>query len=525
MKFKADMQNALALHQRGHLAEAERIYRKILKGAADRFDATYLLGVVLLQRHQLVEGERLLAKAVKLNPNDPNAHCNHGLALHELQRFDEALASYDRAIALRPEAEILSDRGIVLHKLKRFEEAVASYDQAIALKPGFADAFSSRGVALRELKRFEEALTSCDKAIALRPDYAVAFSNRGNVLQELKRFDEALASYDRAIALRPVYAEAFSNRGNVLQELKRLDEALASFDRAIALKPDYAEGYMNRAHCRLLVGRYEEGWNDYEWRWRTKDFGSKQPDLKVPSWKGEDLSGRHLLVFSEQGLGDVIQFVRYLPFLAECNCKITFLGPEKLTRLLRPSLQSVNIVSTLDNVQGVDFQIALMSLPHRFKTELASVPNKVPYLKPEAELEARWQAQIDTRGFKIGIAWQGNPRTKIDEGRSIPLEQFVPLSRVSGVRLISLQKHVGLDQFSALPQDFEIETPSDNFDNGLDAFIDTAAVMSTLDLIITSDTSVAHLAGALGRPAWVALKQVPDWRWLLDREDSPWYPT
>ena len=491
MKVKANLQNALALHQRGHLAEAERIYRKILKGAADRFDATYLLGVVLLQRHQLVEGERLLAKATKLNPNDPNAHCNHGLALHELMRFDEALASYDRAIALRPEAEILSDRGILLHKLKRFEEAVASYDQAIALKPGFADAFSSRGVALRELKRFDEALTSCDKAIALRPDYA----------------------------------EAFSNRGNVLQELKRLDEALASFDRAIALKPDYAEGYMNRAHCRLLVGRYEEGWNDYEWRWGTKEFASKQPDLKVPSWQGEDLSRRHLLVFSEQGLGDIIQFVRYLPFLAECKCKITFLVPEKLTRLLRPSLQPVEIVSTLDNVQGVDFQIALMSLPHRFKTELASVPNKVPYLKPEAELEAGWQAQIDTRGFKIGIAWQGNPRSKIDEGRSIPLEQFVPLSRVSGVRLISLQKHVGLDQFSALPQDIEIETTGDNFDNGLDAFIDTAAVMSTLDLIITSDTSVAHLAGALGRPAWVALRHVPNWHWLLDREDSPWYPT
>jgi len=633
MKVKADLQNALALHQRGHLAEAERIYREILKAAADRFDITHLLAVVLLQSHQLVEGEQLLAKALKLNPNDPNAHYNHGLVLGELKRFDEALTSCDRAIALRPDyAEAFGNRGNVLQKLKRFEEAVASYDQAIALKPGFADAFSNRGVALKELKRFDEALTSCDKAIALRADYAEAFSNRGNALQGLKRLDEALASYDRATALRPNYAEAFSNRGNVLQELKRLDEALASYDRAIVLRPDYAEAfsnrgdvlkelkrfdealtscdkaialrpdyaeafsnrgnvlqglnrldealgsydraialrpnyaeafsnrgnvlqelkrleeaqashdqaialkpdhaegyinraYVNRAHCRLLVGRYEGGWSDYEWRWGAKDFLSKQPDLKVPTWQGEDLSGRHLLVFSEQGLGDTIQFVRYLPFLTERKCKITFLGPEKLTRLLRPSLHPAEIVSTLDNVQGVDFQIALMSLPHRFKTELASIPDKVPYLKPEAERVARWQAQIDARDFKIGIAWQGNSRNKIDEGRSIPLEQFVPLSRISGGRLISLQKHVGLDQLSALPKDIEIETLGDNFDNGPDAFIDTAAVMSSLDLIISSDTSVAHLAGALGRPAWVALRHVPDWRWLLDREDSPWYPT
>src|SRR5215471_1548035 len=431
MKFKADMQNALALHQRGHLAEAERIYRKILKGAADRFDATYLLGVVLLQRHQLVEGERLLAKAVKLNPNDPNAHCNHGLALHELQRFDEALASYDRAIALRPEAEILSDRGIVLHKLKRFEEAVASYDQAIALKPGFADAFSSRGVALRELKRFEEALTSCDKAIALRPDYAVAFSNRGNVLQELKRFDEALASYDRAIALRPVYAEAFSNRGNVLQELKRLDEALASFDRAIALKPDYAEGYMNRAHCRLLVGRYEEGWNDYEWRWRTKDFGSKQPDLKVPSWQGEDLSGRHLLVFSEQGLGDVIQFVRYLPLLAERKCKITFLAPAKLVSLLRLSSEKIEIVSELSGIESFDFQVPLLSLPRAFNTRLETIPSQTPYLFASPERVKVWQERLPKSHLpRVGIGWAGNPIFRGDKSRSIGLPHLVRLLSV-----------------------------------------------------------------------------------------------
>jgi len=268
-----------------------------------------------------------------------------------------------------------------------------------------------------------------------------------------------------------------------------------------------------------LIGRYKEGWTDYEWRWEAGYFPN------VPLWQGEDLKGRHLLVFSEQGLGDVIQFVRYLPLLAERKCKISFLAPAKLVRLLRPSIQPMEIVSALNGVQGIDFQVALMSLPHRFNTELASIPSKVPYLRAEAELEARWRARIGANGLKIGIAWQGNPGGAVDKGRSIPLEKFAPLSRIPGVRLISLQKHAGLDQLLGLPKDIEIETLGDALDNGPDAFIDTAAVMNNLDLIITSDTSVAHLAGALGRPTWVALNHVPDWRWLLDREDSPWYPT
>jgi hypothetical protein len=192
---------------------------------------------------------------------------------------------------------------------------------------------------------------------------------------------------------------------------------------------------------------------------------------------------------------------------------------------LRPSIQPIEVVSALSDMQGVDFQVALMSLPHRFNTELLSIPNKVPYLKAEPELEARWRARIGAHGFKIGIAWQGGPPGKIDEGRSIPLEEFVPLSRIDEVRLISLQKHARLDQVADLPKDIKIENLDDAFDNGPDAFVDTAAVMNSLDLIITSDTSIAHLAGALARPTWVALKQVPDWRWLLDREDSPWYPT
>ena len=281
---------------------------------------------------------------------------------------------------------------------------------------------------------------------------------------------------------------------------------------------------MNRAFWKLLVGQYKEGWNDYEWRWETEEFPSKRPDVNALLWRGEELRGRRLLVFSEQGLGDVIQFVRYLPLLLEREANVTFLTSAKVIRLLRPLTAKIAVISATKETT-YDFQCALMSLPYRFNTDLSSIPNKVPYLAAEEELVARWKARIGGHGFKVGIAWQGNPRASIDQGKSIPVAEFVPLSGLPGVRLISLQKHDGLDQLALLQPDSKIETLGDDFDNELDAFVDTAAVMESLDLIITSDTSIAHLAGALGRPTWVALKHVPDWRWMLDRDDSPWYPT
>jgi Tfp pilus assembly protein PilF len=444
--------------------------------------------------------------------------------LQELKRLDEALASFDRAIALKPDyAEAFYNRGNVLQKLKRLSEALASFDQAIGFKPDFAEAFNNRGNVLQELRRLDEALASCDRAVALKPDFAGAFNNRGNVLQELKRFDQALASYERALVLQPDYAEAFHNRANALKESKRLDEALASYDQAVLLKPDYADGFKNRALCRLLVGRYAEGWADFEWRWNTAEFSGKLPNFA--NWKGEDLGGRRLLVFAEQGLGDVIQFARYLPLLANNRCQLTFLTSERLIRLLHPLTNGIEVISALGREQKFDFQCPLLSLPHRLGTALSSIPNAMPYLRAEDDLIACWKKRISNHGFKIGIAWQGNPQSKVDQGRSIPLSEYFGLARLTGVRLISLQKEDGLNQLAELPKDVRIEMLRDGFDNGPDAFVDTAAVISTLDLVITADTAIAHLSGALGRPTWVALKYVPHWPWMLDRTDSPWYPT
>jgi len=310
--------------------------------------------------------------------------------------------------------------------------------------------------------------------------------------------------------------------------LKRLDEALASYGKAIALKPDHADGYKNRAHCRLLVGQYKEGWTDYEWRFEAKDFPSKRPNIKVPTWQGEDLSGRHLLVFSEQGLGDVIQFARYLPLLAKHKCKITFLVPAKLVLLLRSSIHSVEVIDALNTVQGIDFQVALMSLPYWLNTEVDSIPNKIPYLRAEPKLEERWKTLLSNTskpgigrgGFKVGIAWSGSAAHKNDQNRSIPLSSWLPVLDIP-ITFVSLQKDVRSDDAEFLKARKDIL----RFDDELKDFAETAGLVSQLDLVISVDTSVTHLAGALGRPVWLLLPFVPDWRWLLDREDSPWYPT
>ncbi|HXJ02836.1 MAG TPA: tetratricopeptide repeat-containing glycosyltransferase family protein, partial [Micropepsaceae bacterium] len=512
-------------YQRGNHAAAVSQIDAALRVQPNVSDAFNNRGNALRGLNRLDEALASFDRAIALDPGFAESFFNRGVVLQEMNRLDEALASYDRAIALNAlHAKAFNNRGNVLKEMKRLDEALASYDRAIALRPDYAEAFNNRGNALKGLMRLDEALASFDHAIALKPGFAEAFNNRGIALEEVNRREEALASYDQAITLNSRYAEAFHNRGNVLKELKRLDKALASHDRAIALKTGYAGAFYSRGMVRLLDGRYGTAWLDYEWRWSVKEFPSRPPKIDAPVWQGEDLTGRRIVVYAEQGMGDVIQFTRYLPLLVRRGAAVTFFSPAGLVRLLRPLDAAIEIISTIDGSEAFDFQCALMSLPHRFGTELSSIPDRIPYLAAEDDLIARWKPLIGEHGFKIGIAWQGNPKGKIDQGRSIPLSEYVPLSGVPGVRLISLQKTHGLDQLATLPQG-TVETLGDDFDTGPDAFVDTAAVIAHLDLIITSDTSIAHLAGALGRPTWVALKHVPDWRWLLGREDSPWYPT
>jgi tetratricopeptide (TPR) repeat protein len=556
-----DLQDQLA-KARGHLErrqwrDAERIYRSVLAAEPEHFEASHLLGVVFLQRGESEEANRQLSLAIQINPGAAAPYNNRGNALQDLDLLNEALASYDKAIALNPSyAEAFNNRGIALKRLNRLQDALASYDKAITLKADYYQAFNNRAITLKHLKRFEEALASCDTAIALKPDYAEAFDNRGNVLTELNRYEEALASHDKAIALRPNYAEAFSNRGaalkflrrfpealesaekalalkpdyaealsnraNALHELLRLDEALASHEMAIALRPGFDEALQNRAHTKLLLGLMQSGWVDYENRWKSKRFAYKRPNLDAPHWTGENLNGRSILIYSEQGIGDSLQVCRYLPLLAERGATVTFLVPTHLHRILESLGARIRFISSLPAGEIFDFQCALMSLPYRFQSTLATIPSTHPYLFADPELVEHWRGRIGAKGFKIGVCWQSKP---VGAGRSFKLRELEAMSRIDGVRLISIQKNYGLDQLASLPDGMKVETLGDDFDERPDAFLDTAAVMQHLDLIISSDTSVAHLAGALGRPTWVALKFVPDWRWLVNRSDSPWYPS
>jgi tetratricopeptide (TPR) repeat protein len=483
---------ALALHQEGKLNEAERRFEKIVRREPDNFAALHLLGVISLQTKRFERGAELIAKSIALHPNDAFAHRNLGFALSHL---------------------------------KRFEAALASFDKAIALNPRLADAYCNRGIALNALKRYEDALASCDRAIALDPAYAEAHHNRGLVLNELMRHEEGLASLDKALAINPQSPGAHYDRGTILAELARFEDASASYDRAVALKADFADAYWNKSLCTLRKGKFGEGWPLYEWRKKTPQPAGLRI-FSQPEWLGVgDLTGKILFVHAEQGLGDTIQFCRYAPLTESLGAKVILSVQDGLVRLLRTLSPTLEVVDSKTVPTHFDYHVALLSMPLAFRTIDDNIPHEVPYLRAEPDRVRKWRDALGTGGVKIGICWQGNKRASADAGRSFLLSQFRGVSMIPGVRLISLQKSDGAEQLTDLPAGMNVEILGDGLDSGTDAFLDTAAVMESLDLVITADTAIAHLGGALARPTWVALKHVADWRWQLERDDSPWYPT
>jgi len=531
VRLARSFEDALAFHQRGRLAEAEMLYRQVLASEPRHFGSLHLLGVIASQRGDHAAALVRIDAALSLHDGDADAWNNRAIALRELKRLDEALAACDRAIALDgAHARAFTNRGSVLLDLNRPQEALASFDSAIALDPRLADAFCNRGNALMTLERLADALESYNRAVALAPDSAELLCRRGYALKDLNRLSEALASYDRAIALEPTHYAAHSDRAVVLMEMDRLHEAMASFDAAVALKADCAEALNNRGMAKLLTGDYRGGWADHEWRWKARTFGGERPQSGAPEWEGEEIADKRILVFGEQGLGDVIQFARYVPLLVRKGARATLLVKPSLVRLLSTLEGAIEIVAALGESDRFDVQCPLMGLPKRFGTEVETIPNSVPYLKAEEDRVARWKQHLGDEGFRIGIAWRAKIGSTLGvrlhgERRSLRLAELAPLGRIAGVRLISLQKQHGLEQLQEMPSDVRVETLGPDFDEGPDAFLDTAAVMRHLDLVVTVDTAIAHLAGALAMRTWVALRKVPDWRWLLERSDTPWYPT
>jgi Tfp pilus assembly protein PilF len=446
---------------------------------------------------------------------------------HQRQgRLAEAEKLYLRVLERDPtDSRALNALGNVFRGMKRLPEALGCYERAAACDPTFAKALRNRGEVLHRLDRFDEALASYDAALELEPGDADSLKNRATTLHRMGRLEEALASYDRALAIRPDFPEAWNNRGSVLIELGRLEEALASYDRAIALRADFTNARFNRGMAKLLAGQLPEGWREFEWRWNAGGAPNQVPGVAAPRWQGEALRGRRIVVWCEGGFGDTFQFARYALVLLERGARVTLLTQPKLVRILRSLPREIEVTTSIEGDAAFDFQCMLMDLPLQCGTELTSIPAAVPYLSAEPSRVELWRHRLGSHGFKVGIAWQGNPTARLDEGRSVPLSNFLPLMRIGGVRVISLQKHLGVEQIAQLPEGAALETLGEDYDCGTDAFIDAAAVMTVLDLIVTSDTALAHLAGALGRPIWLALRRIPEWRWLLERPSSPWYPT
>jgi tetratricopeptide (TPR) repeat protein len=551
------LRQAIAAYARGDLVEAERRCAQVIAAQADCFEAIYLVAVMQSQHGREAEALANYDNALALRPRFAEAHLNRGLLLHDMGRLEEALASHDVAVALAPgEAAHWFNRGVALQSLGRLEAALASYQQALAIAPDHVGAINNRGnililqqrypealasfdevlalaedraespynrgTALNLMQRHDEALASFDAALAVRPAYAEALNGRGFALHAEARFGEALEALDAALAIRPDFVEAHNNRGRTLAALRRFEEALASYRRAQALAPDYAKAHHNEALCRLLSGDFAGGFEKYEWRWGTEALQPLRRTFSQPLWLGgESIAGRTLLLHAEQGYGDSIQFCRYVKLVAERGARVVLEVQGALKRLLT-GLQGANlVVGRGEPLPSFDCHCPLLSLPLAFGTTPATIPPPCRLPALTAEVAQKWHAKVGARERpRIGIAWSGNPEHGNDRYRSIPLAAMAALFDVPG-EIISLQKEIR-------PADMaERERLGDrmlHFGEALTDFLDTAALVSMMDAVVSVDTSVAHLAATLGRPTFVLLPPIPDWRWLLDRPDSSWYP-
>jgi tetratricopeptide (TPR) repeat protein len=490
------------------------------------------MGALMLQNGRLQEGVELLKRALAINARQPAIHSNLAYALNALQRFDEARASADRALALQPKfPDALNNRGNAQAALDLPLEALGSFDRAITLAPDFAQAWNNRACVLRDLGRPADALASCDHALALQPNYADAWSNRGNALSDLNEPQEAGRSYRRALELAPAFADAWNNLGLTQIDLNEHGHALESYARALAVNPDAAETHWNEALCLLQMGRLEDGWRKYEWRWSRNRIKASQRIFNEPLWLGDfSIDGKTILLHAEQGLGDTLQFCRYAALVQKRGAKVVLEVPQELMRLMG-TLDGVDqLVEAGQPLPPFDCHCPLLSLPLAFSTDVVTIPALTPYLFADQDRALQWQkrieASVDTR-LKVGLVWAGGSRPHIaelrknDARRSITFEQLAPLLTVPNVRFFSLQVGPAAQQLEDAPSSQNVEDYTAEFND----FADTAALVANLDLVISVDTSTAHLAGALNRPVWILNRFDTCWRWMLTRADTPWYPS
>ena len=510
----------------GQLDNALKAYDQSLKIRPDLAFTHYNRGVALDQLSRFREAVDSFNAAIRLNPDYAAAYTNKGNALAELLRFDEAVSSLLQSIKIDESNEIAYyNLGRVFEKTGKVEDSIKCYTKAIAINPDYLEAWINRGISHEKLGMFDSALADFGKAININENSDDAYYNRGNVLYKMSRFSEALENFNSAIQLKTSHHDVYINRANTLQELRKYSEALLDYDRAIALNSEDAEAYFGKSHATLALGNLKDGWSLYEWRFESESYIDTRRGIDGPSWTGkESLVDKKILIHGEQGLGDTIQFCRYIRRIEEIGGEVIFQVQKPLVNLLKDLKGVSQIIPKGAELPRYDFQCALMSLPLALGTTIETIPNQVPYIDIDAERVAKWRNYLGQEGFKIAICWQGSTQGKIDVGRSFPVQMFEGIAGIKGMRLISLQKNEGVEQLHNLPPGMKVEELPENFDNAPHAFLDSAAIMRSVDLVITSDTSLTHLAGALGVKTWLPLQFASDWRWMLDRDDSPWYP-
>jgi tetratricopeptide (TPR) repeat protein/glycosyltransferase involved in cell wall biosynthesis len=581
------LREGLALHQAGRRSEAEMRYREVLRIEPSNPDALHLMGMLESEQGRHTGAIQWIQKAIQSNPCVPDFHTHLGSVFMAMGRFADAAGAFQKAVSLGSDsADAHYNLGVALHQLGQLDRAIASYQTALRLGPDAA-AFNNMGVALAARGRRDEAADAFRQALRLRADHADALMNLGNLLKELGRAEEAIECYQRrlrlpnvpfelvlhlggllqlrgrldeaeslyrqalqarpdpqvlnnlaiiseergqldeaerlvrqALAARPDFVEALDNLGNILLKQRKLAGAIASYDKALALQPGDANVRYNRSIALLTLGNLPRAWQEYDWRHFWGRTNSPLLDCPQPLWRGEDLSGRTLLLYGEQGLGDTLQFIRYLPLVAARGPARIFLHcPAELHAVIQGLPGLTKLFAPGESVPGFDTHAPLMDLPCVFGTTLNTIPAGVPYLpvpKGEAPPELR-----DSGNLKVGIVWAGGTKHPQDRFRSVRLEEFAPLLAVPGIDFYSLQvgsRSLDLSQTGVAGNVVNLAPRLKNF-------ADTAAAMMRLDLVISVDTSVVHLAGALGRPVWTLLPFASDWRWLSNRTDSPWYPT
>ncbi len=560
---------AVKYYQSGDMSQAEIISTQIIQISPYHPDALHLLGVIALQTGNGNSALEFISKAIHIHPTT-QMYCNMGNAFQLQGNLDAAIEWNQKALSIEPSyavahysiGNILKDQGkldaavgcfqktlsldskyieahnnlgLVFYLQGKLDKATECYQQAIALSPNHAKAHNNLGAVFKEQGKLDAASECFQKAISLEPNYFEAHNNFGTVLSDQGKLDAAIESYQKAIALNPNYIEAHNNLGNLFYLQGKPDAAIESFQKAITINPNHAWANLNESLCKLLLGDFENGWQKYEWRWQSALKENQKNNFTQPLWLGDQsVAGKTVLLQAEQGLGDTLQFCRYATLVAALGATVIIEVPYELKALLT-SLQGVSKLVEQGEIlrPTFDFHVPLMTLPLAFKTRLDTIPDNVPYLHPDPIDVSKWKKRLfeKSKGLRVGLVWAGGHRPDqpnanvLDKRRSLPLKAFEPFGAIEGVQFFSLQKGVPSEQLAQMQKEGWAGPNLIDYTSELRTFADTAALVENLDLVITCDTSIAHLVGAIGKPVWILSRFDGCWRWLLGRDDSPWYPT